>query len=277
MERRKALRIAAGAIAAGGAGTIALATAFKPDIKEAAIPESIPGGEVNNDWNYIPLDPEATAELAYENYPDGSCMYGVFSSVVKQLANEFGEPYASFPTEMMKYGHGGIGGYGTTCGSLNGAAALIGLLVKDKSIQNILIADLFHWYEKAQLPQYTPSEPAFDYRPPTSVSGSVLCHASTTKWGKISGLKISSKERKERCRRMTADVAAYTVEMLNSYFSGTFVAYTMDNEEVRTCMTCHGSEGKLGNTSGQMTCSSCHTESLGHKVFGDVHYKLMGK
>lgn len=275
MDRRKALKIAAGAIAAGGVGTVTLATAFKPEIKAAAPPETLPAGDVKSDWSYVPLDPEETARRAYVNYPDGSCMYGVFSSVISQLAEQIGEPFSSFPIQMMKYGHGGIGGYGTTCGSLNGAAALIGLLIPEKEVQNILITDLFQWYESAQLPVYSPSSPGLDYTPPTSVSESVLCHASNTKWGASSGHKISSKERKERCRRLTSDVAAQTADMLNKYFSSDFIANTQDNESVRTCMTCHGSQGKVGNTSGNMTCTSCHTESLGHKVFGDIHYKLM--
>jgi len=275
MDRRKAIRIAAGAVAAGSVGTVSLATAFKPEVNATAKPENIPTGNESSEWKYVPLDPVATAKRAYENYPEGSCMYGVFSSVVLQLAKEIGEPYASFPVQMMKYGHGGIGGYGTTCGSLNGAAALIGLLIEEKEIQNLLIADLFQWYENNQFPVFTPELPVLDYTPPTSVSGSVLCHASNSKWGESSGHKISSPERKERCRRLTADVTAHTVDMLNSYFSNTFVAYTRDNETVRTCMTCHGGKGKLGNTSGNMTCTSCHPKSLGHRVFGDVHYKLM--
>jgi hypothetical protein len=178
---------------------------------------------------------------------------------------------------MMKYGHGGIGGYGSTCGSLNGAAALIGLVVKEKEIQNILITDLFQWYERMQLPVFTPEEPVFDYTPPASISGSILCHASTTKWGESAGFRIDSQERKERCRRLSADVAAHTVDILNRYFSNAFVKNTSDNVTTRNCMTCHGKEGKLGNTSGHMTCTSCHAESLGHRVFSDVHYKIMDK
>jgi hypothetical protein len=202
-------------------------------------------------------------------------MYGIFSSVVTQLAEKIGEPYASFPVRMMKYGHGGIGGYGSTCGSLNGAAALIGLVVEEKEIQNILITDLFRWYERTQFPVFTPDEPVLDYTLPSSVSGSILCHASNSKWGESSGFRIDSQERKERCRRLTADVAAQTVDLLNRYFSNAYVMNTLDNETVRNCMTCHGKQGKMANTSGHMTCTSCHPESLGHKVFGDVHYKLM--
>lgn len=275
MNRRNALRIAAGAIAAGGAGTAVLATAFKPGIKAAPEAKTLPAGNPLPEWKYLPLDPEETARLAYDIYPEGSCMYSVFNSVVSQLAEKVGEPYASFPAHMMKYGHGGIGGYGTTCGTLNGAASLIGLVVEDKGVQNILISEIFQWYERSALPSYLPDNPEVELDAPASVSGSVLCHASNTNWVNTTGFRIDSKERKERCRRMTADLAAHTVSVLNAYYNSAFVAFAHDREEVRTCMTCHGQEGKLGNTSSGMTCSSCHDKSLGHKVFGDIHYKLM--
>lgn len=277
MERRKAIKLAAGAVAAGGVGVVALTTAFKPKVQPAAEPQQLACEEEGSSWAYTRLDPAGTARRAYNDYSKGSCMFGVFNSIISQLAEKIGEPFSSFPTQMMKYGHGGIGGYGTVCGALNGAAALIGLLLKEKEVQNVLIADLFMWYEKSPFPLFKPEKAILDFTPPASVSESVLCHASTTNWGKTAGYTIGSKERKERCRRLTADVAAQTVTILNKYFENTFLSHARDNETVRTCMTCHGSEGKLGNTSGNMNCTSCHDESLAHKLFADPHYKLMDK
>lgn len=277
MERRKAIQLTLATIATGGVGAVTLTNAFKPDIKAAATPEKLEFKEGESAWKYTRLDPEITAEIAYNNYPDGSCMYGVFSSVISQLAEKIGEPFASFPSRMMKYGHGGVNGSGTICGSLNGAAALIGLLVEGKGNQDALSARLFHLYENSPLPAFEPKDPGFDYSPPTSTAESVLCHASNTRWSKASGLRVDSKERKERCRRLTADIAAATVEILNEYHDNAFMANSFDNETVRTCMSCHGKEGKVGNTSAQMNCNSCHTESTGHRLFGDVHYKLMNE
>lgn len=275
MERRKALKLAVAGIATGGVGALTLGASFKPEVKEAARPVKLNCEEGDSKWKYKKLDPELTAELAYRDYPDGSCMYGVFNSIVSQLAREIGEPFVSFPTHMMKYGHGGVNGNGTICGTLNGAAALIGLLVEDKSTQDALVEELFHLYENSPLPNFSPESPGLDYTPPTSIAGSFLCHASTTRWGKVSGLRIDSKERKERCRRLTADIAAKTVTILNTYHDNNFVAHSNVNETVGSCMTCHGSSGKLGNTSGKMTCTSCHTKSIGHRVFGNAHYKFM--
>jgi len=277
MERRKAIGIAAAAVAAGGVGAVTLATAFKPEVKPAAEPIKLEPKSSDSPWSYVPLDPGITAGLAYKDYPNGSCMYGVFNSVISQLAEKIGEPFSSFPTQMMKYGHGGVSGSGTICGTLNGAAALVGLFVQDKKTQDLLAAELFNEYENTPLPIFKPDKPALDFTPPASAAQSILCHASTTRWVKDTEFRIDSKERKERCRRLTADIAAETVRILNDFHEGSFIANAHDNETVRTCMTCHGAEGKLGNTSGKMDCTSCHTESFGHKIFADFHYKIMKK
>jgi len=176
---------------------------------------------------------------------------------------------------MMKFGHGGIGGYGTVCGALNGAAAIIGLLVSDRKNQDYLVESLFRWFEGAQLPQISPTNPLLDFTPPASISNSVQCHASNTNWSKASGYVLKTKQQKERCRRLTADVVIQTVTILNQFFSNNFMTSANTNETVRTCMTCHGKKGKLADTSGKMHCSSCHSESLGHRLFSDVHYKLL--
>jgi cytochrome c553 len=275
MDRRKAMKVAAGAIAAGGVGLVTLTTAFKSEkqpLPETRNLEYIPG---ETEWEYFHLDPDATAQLAYDKYSEGSCMYATVSSVVLQLAEKFGEPFKSFPLHMFKYGHGGIGGFGSVCGALNGAAAVIGLLITDKSIQNKMIADIFQWYESEPMPGFRPKNAVEDFTPLKSVSNSVLCHASNTNWCKESGFSVDSAERKERCRRLTGDVAQKVTASLNEIFTNAYVTDTHSNEAANTCVACHGNEGKLKNTSVKMSCTSCHTESMGHKVFADIHYKLM--
>ena len=275
MNRRDAMKIAAGAVIGGGAGVFTLANAFKPEKLPIAQPEKLEYVKATHHWQYDRLEPKVTAQLAYSEYSNGSCMYATFYSIVSQLAERFGEPYNSFPFHMMKYGHGGVGGFGTICGTLNGAAAAIGLLVSEKKAQDALIAELFRWYENNPLPEFKPRNAVLDYDPPTSTAQSTLCHASITNWGKASGEKIESDRRKERCRRITADVSARTTGMLNEYFSNTFVATGNGSETAGTCMQCHGDKGKLGNTGGKMSCTSCHDESIAHKVFADVHHQYM--
>lgn len=275
MDRRKAMKITAGVIAGGGAGLLTLSQAFKPKSQLQAAPHKLKFTPKESHWKYEPLDPSVTAELAYQSYSEGSCMYATVTSIISQLAEKFGEPFVSFPTHLFKYGHGGIGGYGSVCGTLNGAAALIGLLITDKNVQDQMITDLFQWYEKEPLPEFRPQKANFDFSPPTAVSNSVLCHASNTNWSKQSGYKVSSKERKERCRRLTADVAKKVTAALNEIHTDAYIAGFHSNETVSTCVACHGGDGKLDNTAVKMSCNSCHSESIGHRVFSDVHYKFM--
>jgi hypothetical protein len=275
MDRRKAMKIAAGAITAGSAGLLTLTTAFKSQNQVNLTPQNLEYKPAEGDWEYFHLDPGTTAELAYDRYSEGSCMYATIVSVVSQLAEKTGEPFASFPIHMFRYGHGGIGGYGSVCGALNGAAALIGLLITEKSVQDQMINDLFQWYEETSLPVFSPRNAAMDYTPPKSISNSILCHASNTNWCKESGLQVNSKERKERCRRLTGDVARKVSASLNEIFTGAYVTNTHRNDATNTCVACHGNEGKLKNTSVNMSCNSCHTESVAHKIFAEPHYKFM--
>ena len=274
MDRRKAMKIFASVAAGAGAGVFALSGAFKPKYLPYEEPRKLEYKCTGSEWAYDHLDPSHTAEIAYNYYPDGSCMYAVFRSIIGQLAEKHGEPYASFPYHMMRYGNSGISGYGTICGSINGAAAVIGLLVKDKPTQDSLITGVFRWYEKAGFPNFRPVNAILDYTPPLSVSESTLCHASVTNWVNKSGYRATSDQRAERCRRLTGDVAFRTAEVLNEYAANTHITNGHDNQTVRECMTCHGKTGKLNDTFGKMECNSCHTKSIGHRIFANPHYRF---
>lgn len=275
MDRRKAMKVAAGVFAGGGIGLVALSNAFKPDKAVAAGPSKIDFSSPGAIRKYARLDPVLTAELAYESYSEGSCMYATVKSIISQLAEKDRETYSSFPVHMFKYGHGGIGGYGSVCGSLNGAAAVIGLLIADKTVQDRMITDIFQWYEKESFPGFTPVNTEYDFTLPKSIPNSVLCHASNTNWCNDSGFNISSKERKERCRRLTADVAQKLAIALNAIHSNEYITNIHTDEASGTCLACHGKDGKIKNSSVNMSCKSCHTESVGHRIFSDVHYKVM--
>lgn len=212
-------------------------------------------------WQYHRLIPEAIAPEAMRLYHAGGCMYGVFGSVVAALAKEVGEPFRSFPLHMMQYGAGGAGGWGSLCGTLNGAAALIGLFEPDKKRREKIIGELFCWYEMSELPVFQPTGAD---EVPRSVAGSVLCHVSVGHWCKAAECDAFSKELKERCSRLTADVAAKTVELLNRNLdpSCTFAGIT---PAVRECISCHG-EKELADTRGTMQCGSCHKLPEKHPI-----------
>jgi len=213
-------------------------------------------------WAYGELEPDITAQRAYDIYEKGYCMYAVFASVVLQLAKERGEPYRSFPVDMMRYGGGGTAGWGSLCGALNGSAALIGLFAETDEDLRILVDELFLWYEQTALPVYIPKKPAYNIEIPKSVPVSVLCHVSVTKWCKVSGYKAFSSPQKERCRRLAADTAGKTVELLNAHFAGRASVAPHFSKETKQCWSCHTRDSQLQDFSGKMICTSCHTVNL---------------
>ena len=64
MNRRKAMKIAAGVIVGSGAGIITLSNAFKPKYQPMEEPRKLGYKNEKFNWTYDPLDPAVTAELA---------------------------------------------------------------------------------------------------------------------------------------------------------------------------------------------------------------------
>lgn len=245
-------------LATVGAAAGACALSSSKDIQ--AKPNTGKDNKPARAWKYSKLRPDYLAQQAYYATAKGHCMYGVFAPVMQQLGNKFGEPYRSFPVDMMVYGAGGAGGWGSLCGALNGAAALTGLFVRDETQQKQLISKLFKWYETAKLPTFQPSKPFVKMAMPASISNSILCHMSVTKWCKVSGEKTHTKEQKERCKRLTADVTRKTVELLNAHFAAPHAAGPTRPPKPKGCVACHTAKGStIQNSRGKMSCTSCHT------------------
>lgn len=219
---------------------------------------SVPAPKPSFAWTFARLDLDATADRAYQDYYQGHCMYGVFKSIVWQLAEQRGEPYKSFPFDMMQYGAGGVAGWGSLCGGLNGGAAVIGLFARTREQAQLLTHEVFRWYETTALPTYVPKRAKLSMEMPKSVSNSVLCHASVSSWCKVSGHRAFSKEHIERCARLTADTAKMTVQILNRNLQDQFAATHALSPETKSCNSCHARGGELENSLGEMSCSACH-------------------
>jgi hypothetical protein len=108
-----------------------------------------------------------------------------------------------------------------------------------------------------KLPGYRPDNSGDSPEISKSVAGSVLCHVSVGKWCETSGWEVGSPEMIERCRRLTAEVAAKTVELLNASLQGP-CEFAGLGAEVKSCLSCHGKD--LHDTVGQMRCSTCHQQ-----------------
>jgi len=224
------------------------------------------GASTAEAWKYFPLDPDELADRAYAMYPDGGCMYSVVGSVITALAERYGEPYSRFPYVMMRYGDGGISKWGSVCGIVNGAAALIGLFYpEDQSAREKLSGAFAHWYESTELPVYQPKNPQSVMEIPASMAGSILCHLSVGAWCKVSGQPAFSKEKSERCRRLTADGVKKLVSILNEAHAQADRELIDISSEAKECNSCHG-KAQLADAMVKMDCRSCHDLPASHAV-----------
>ena len=219
-------------------------------------------------WPYTELDSQAVAERAYRYYYEGHCMYAVFKGILAPLAERHGEPYRSFPCEMMAYGSGGAAGWGSLCGALNGAAAAIALFAADKEQRAGLTSRVFLWYEQAELPVWVPAVPRLEMQASPSVAHSVLCHISVAAWSKAAGYPVGGKEQMERCARLAAETARQTVNVLNEGLLGSRPQIVSTGRQATRCNSCHGPGGERKDALARMTCGSCH-DSL-----ADTHPKI---
>jgi len=67
MNRRKAMKAAAGIVAGGGAGLLALIYGFGNADTPAMTQKNVDYQHPENSWKFSPLDPELTAQLAYDS------------------------------------------------------------------------------------------------------------------------------------------------------------------------------------------------------------------
>ncbi|MHC1713852.1 MAG: C-GCAxxG-C-C family protein [Solidesulfovibrio sp.] len=211
-------------------------------------------------WTPHKLDPIPCAKVAYDGYwfNDYGCCYGSFYAIIGTMAEKFGAPYNQFPFTMMEVGKSGISEWGTICGALLGVASAYSLFWGRKE-RNPMVSELFSWYEKTAFPMFDPGDAAKGVKGalPTCQSDSVLCHISVSRWCHVSKLAQSSKERSERCSRITADVAAKGIAILNAKIDGTFKP-TGKSESVAYCGECHDKGKQADNAKGLMDCKPCH-------------------
>lgn len=232
---------------------IAAAATLSPLLAEKGLAAKVSAPQAGNIWPYVILDPDTVAERSYRAYQQGHCMYGAFYGIVGELAQVKGAPFTSFPFHMMKYGAGGGADWGSLCGSLNGAAAAVSLVSANPKP---IIDDLFGWYQHEHLPNYRPRHSTLDIAP--SVSHSLNCHESVTRWCKASGCKSFSKERIERCGWLTASVSRQVTEFLNRQARDGFKPSYPIADKVEGCLDCHENGSPREDMRGKMECSPCH-------------------
>ncbi len=274
------------AIITTGAGVAAVGTGF-------LFPKKARAEGLVETWPapYDTLDVETVRINAHDDYcTEGKgCCYAAFNAMVKLLRTQLPATFPSFPNEIMVYGHGGVAGWGTICGAVNGAAALISL-VCDKATSDQLVSELCGWYTQALIPSDISNDYAVAGDKYTATksdevltqneSGSVLCHVSCTKWCEASGVAINDAKRKERCARLTGDVAAKAAELLNDHYGSGFTAEYVAPAGIASCMACHSAEGAHKNVASKSDCNQCHGDyekahsSVGQKSIESNNFRV---
>lgn len=234
-------------------GTIGTGVAFAGISGLSSRAEAVGGTTEKWPWPYVKLDPEKTAEIAYNEWYRVFCGAAVISSVFGQLREKVGAPYTSFPIDAFVFLEGGTVGWGTICGSNAGANIvsnmIIGPRIAGPDCENgaLIGSEMMQWYSGTPLPVFTPREPKQKIKIIQTTSESPLCHVSVGKWMKASGYALSTPERKDRCARVAASVAYKLVQDLNSWKDGKYVSkasWTPAKDVAITaqqnCTECHG-------------------------------------
>lgn len=207
-------------------------------------------------WPYVKLDPQKTADLAYEEWYRVFCGAAVINSVFKQLREKVGEPYKSFPSDAFVFLEGGMVGWGTVCGSNAGANIVSNLIIgpriagPDCEHGHSIGASMMEWYSSSALPVYTPKTPKQQTVIDQTTSGSPLCHVSVGTWMKKTGFPLASPERKDRCARVAASVAQKLVQDLNAWKDGKYQPAS------------NWTPGRDLGITAQQNCTDCHGDKV---------------
>jgi len=233
-----------------------------------------PNASANLNWKQPrKIDLTTSARLAYDGYKEKGlgCCHGAFKGLVSPVIAEMGAPYNTFPVEIMRAGKSGVADSGSLCGALLGAAYAFHLFF-DAKVADDMQKELHRWYGQTMLPQYIPAVSNFkDYKVPQTKAILPECHASIDSWIKVTGFAKETDERRERCGRLTADVAIKAAVIWNAQLEGQLFAKTPMSDNQMYCGKCHVkglmptktdpgyNDGKfLREVSSNMSCPSCH-------------------
>lgn len=201
------------------------------------------GGNQGYPYPYKKMNPQKCAEIAYSNWYKNFCAYGSASGIIVPQRKLVGGAWHSFPIMSVKFGEGGVEGWGTLCGTLLGAGVAVSLAAGHEG--EPIINDLMQWYSETSQPVFKPKKPRARFRSMTT-SNSPLCHISVGKWMAAEKKGLASAERKDRCARLCASVAYQAAVLLNDWADGRYkpshnvkqaaVGITSQNN----CDECHG-------------------------------------
>jgi hypothetical protein len=276
MSRRKFLAGAGLVLGAASVSGVALLRDADPAVAEgAAVPWPYPLAAADQP------DPEVLARRAFEIYMGGQgCCEASWWPFVEFLSGVTGgdTTWATLPKNIFRFGAGGVAGWGTVCGTLNAAAAVVGMVVANSAHRTTLTNGIFQYYAETALPTNNTWKShqkalglATDWVPltlplenvPSSTANSPLCHSSLVQWTMTTGAANGGPLQKDRCGKACFDVTHKLTQLLNTYFQAITPSATPSpaavplDPAVAACGACHSTY-----TGAKMACGSCHDKTL---------------
>jgi hypothetical protein len=214
------------------------------------------------------FDVAEVKKRAYQNFYNYECMGAVMCTFLQILTEKVGYPFNTLPLDMFRYGGGGVAGWGTICGTLNGGSQFLNLVGSPSNYQK-LINDLLDWYSNQSFPSRDHDSYAKFKNQAQSEAKSPLCHVSVTTWVNRArevddpNIRSLSPERADRCAKVSGDVAGHIAQMINDYYDGKYIAtFDPGKSEYSSCLSCHtDTENAYNpNVKAQMNCTTCHVD-----------------
>jgi hypothetical protein len=227
------------------------------------------------------LDPDEVRKAAYcLYYLEGGCGHGSAQAIIDALADAAYSglnPWLLLPRKLYSYGAGGVVGWGTICGALNGSIAVMDILGVHAALGNALV----DYFCNTALPTsalvgWKPAEDGWSGVPVpltstvTHISYSPLCHNSVSSWAATAGVPIwpaSSQDRakSDHCAKLVGDIVARAVELMNDKFlNGNTPAAWKPPASYSGCYNCHTQPGMIPSQQGKMECQACHEVAPAH-------------
>ena len=221
------------------------------------------------------LDPDRVRAYTFNHYFQGGCMHGAASGLMQAFKEAFCDfdqeenpGWGLLPYGMYQYGTGGVAGWGTLCGALNGCMAILNLI----GLHIPLGDDLMGWYSTVLFPTNKCEGFVADTGeiaisdgevPARTIADSPLCHVSISKWCQAAGVSVADRSpdglkfKDDRCSKVCADTAAKTAELINAFVrNGKPLRPFKTPDPYGSCIECHGPRK---DQVGKMDCLSCHS------------------
>jgi len=103
-------------------------------------------------------------------------------------------------------------------------------------------------------------------------------------WTLAAGAKVTSKEKKERCAKVTGEVVYIVTSHLNEYFAGRWTPPVWaPSKQIEHCVRCHGpddmahSKDGMNNQQGHMECLLCHGDHTKVTANDIGHFRPRGQ